>query len=202
MQFPAISEVKAYWEALRNGRKVPLRADIDPRGIERALEYAFVLERIAPQVARFRLAGMHLSDLMGMEVRGMPVTSFFTPATRLRAAEVIENVFRGPEIVEMSLNAETGFGKPAIEARLLILPLQSDLGDISRALGCLVAEGSIGRAPRRFDISAVTSTPLEAGKPWVQSRPLSALGFAETQHPIDGLPKGDRSHLRLVKTDK
>ena len=63
-------------------RAVPMRSDVDPRGIERSLEHAFILERIAPQMARFRLAGMHLTDLMGMEVRGMPTTALFAPAAR------------------------------------------------------------------------------------------------------------------------
>lgn len=202
MRFPAISEVRAYWEALRNGRAVPLRAEIDPRGIERALEYAFVLERVAPQVARFRLAGLHLTDLMGMEVRGMPATTFFAPASRQRAAEVIESVFRGPEIAELSLVAETGFGKPPLQAQLLLLPLQSDLGDISRALGCFVAEGGIGRTPRRFDVGDISVTRIEAGKQTYRPQPSSMRGFAENQQALAGLPKGDRSHLRLVKTDK
>lgn len=200
MRFPAISEVRAYWEALRNGRKVPLRSEIDPRGIERALEYAFVLERIAPNVSRFRLAGMHLNDLMGMEVRGMPVTAFFTPASRPEASGIIENVFRTPQIAEMTLGGETAFGKPPMAARLIILPLQSDLGDISRALGCLVADGAVGRTPRRFDLLSAAITTIETGK--AGFLPVPARGFAESQGPIDGEPKGDRSHLRLVKTDK
>ncbi len=202
MRFPAISEVRAYWEALRNGRKVPLRSEIDPRGIERSLEYAFVLERIAPQVARFRLAGMHLSDLMGMEVRGMPVTTFFTPAARDRVAEILEGVFRAPEIAELTLTAETGLGKPPMQARLIILPLQSDLGDISRALGCLVAEGAVGRAPRRFELTEVRLTQVEAGKASFVPQTMPVRGFAEAQHAFAEQPKGDRSHLRLVKTDK
>ena len=48
MSVPAIAEVRAYWEALRNGRQAPLRSEIDPRGIERALEHAFITERVAP----------------------------------------------------------------------------------------------------------------------------------------------------------
>jgi hypothetical protein len=33
-----------------------------------------------------------------------------------------------------------------------MLPLRSDLGDVSRALGCLVTHGPVGRSPRRFEI--------------------------------------------------
>lgn len=201
MKFPAISEVRAYWEALRNGCLVPMRSEIDPRGIERALEQAFILERVAPKVARFRLAGMHLTDLMGMEVRGMPVTSFFTAAARVRVAEAVEQVFASPAAAELGLMAETGFGKPTLEARMLILPLQSDLGDVSRALGCLIADGRIGRAPRRFEIVEATVTAL-AGSPVMQRPARTAPGFAEPQCPYSAPPKGHRSHLRLVKSDR
>lgn len=208
MRFPVISEVQAYWEGLRAGRQVPLRSEVDPRGIERALEYAFVLERIAPQVSRFRLAGMHLNDLMGMEVRGMPVTSFFTPPTRVRVAEIIERVFQGPEIAELSLIGEGGMGKPPIEARLLILPLKSDLGDISRALGCLVSQGQIGRTPRRFELSEARITPIMAGEPTSAARNGSLVaGLAEAPAPFAPAPmRGTaaprtRGHLRLVKSE-
>jgi hypothetical protein len=208
MRFPAVRQVLAYWEGLRAGRAVPLRSEIDPRGIEGALEYAFILERIAPQVARFRLAGTHLSDLMGMEVRGMPITSLFTAAARDRVAERVEAVFKGPETAELSLTSAGTPGKPALEARLLLLPLKSDLGDISRAIGCLVTDGSIGRAPRRFDLGDARIALVEAGRTLGPTH-LSlheTPGLAEAPVPFAGAPEiprtGERrSYLRLVKSD-
>lgn len=155
MKHPAMAQVEAYWEGLRGGRPIPFRSEVDPRGIDRALENAFILERIAPGVARFRLAGMHLNDLMGMEVRGMPVTSFFTPEARRKIGESLEHLFEEPAKIRFSLVAETGIGKPPLRADLLLMPLKSDLGDVSRAIGCLVSEGKIGRTPRRFDVEEV-----------------------------------------------
>ncbi len=206
MRFPCISEVRAYWEALRDGRQVPYRSEVDPRGIERALEYAFVLERIAPQVARFRLAGMHLNDLMGMEVRGMPLTSFFTPKARAEIAGLLDAVFTGPRTAELTLAAEAGFGKPAMEAKVLILPLRSDLGDVSRALGCLIAEGPIGRTPRRFDLVERLVSPIVESQPARRLPPVPApAGFAEPAAPFAGpgsQPARSRGHLRLVVSDE
>lgn len=186
------AELRAYWEGLRRGRLVPNRADIDPRGIDRALEYAFILERVAPGMGRFRLAGMHLNDLMGMEVRGMPLTAFFAPTGRKAIAEVTEAVFKGPAVAEIELTAETGIGKPPMKAKLLILPLKSDLGDVNRALGCLIAEGGdIGRTPRRFEVVAAQVTPVVQGAPTPAETPrpvsLAALGFGDTLDPF--LPK-------------
>ncbi len=212
LQFPLIKEVEAYWQALRGERVVPLRSDIDPRGIERALEYAFVIERIAPGMARFRLAGMHLNDLMGMEVRGMPLTSFFTPDCRKRIGEALEQLFEGPQTVEVLMSAETGIGKPPLEAKLLLLPLKSDLGDISRALGCLVSIGQIGRTPRRFNVVESRITALrppaeEARSPEAADPPVvtrgDVPGFAEAQAGFDYPEEEEvltrrRPNLRLV----
>jgi hypothetical protein len=203
MRFVHISEVRDYWEALRRGRDLPYRSEIDPRGIERALEYAFVLERVAPQVARFRLAGLHLSDLMGMEVRGMPLTSFFTPKARQEVSDILQTVFSGPKTAELTLKAEPGFGKPEMQARMIILPLRSDLGDVSRALGCLMAEGPIGRAPRRFDLVNCTADPIRVSDRtgFRSTRHAAPEGFSEPATRFDGqFPKAIRSrgHLKLV----
>ena len=187
MRFHVISEVRAYWEALRNGRTVPLRSEVDPRGIERALEYAFILERIAPQIARFRLAGMHLNDLMGMEVRGMPLTACFSPRARARVSELLEGCFTAPQVAELTLSAESGLGKPPLVAKLLILPLKSDLGDVSRALGCLIAHGQIGRTPRRFDLAEERISPVVAGLPIeteVREPAIQPPGLAEPLWPF------------------
>ncbi len=210
MRFPAISEVRAYWDALRDGRAAPYRSEVDPRGIERSLEHAFVLERIAPQAARFRLAGMHLADLMGMEVRGMPFSTFFTPAARAEIGIILENVFSGPRTAELAIVAESGLGKPALQGRLILLPLRSDLGDVSRALGCLVTEGAIGRAPRRFELRESLVTPIAAsvsdpGTAASLSAPPPASGFAEPAAPFAGAaerPVRGRAQLRLVARDE
>ncbi|MGI3167539.1 PAS domain-containing protein [Pseudooceanicola sp. C21-150M6] len=158
--YQPLREVEAYWTALRAGRLVPRRSDVDPRGMENALQYAFVLERIATGMGRLRIAGTHLTDLLGMEVRGMPFSAFFTPEARGDIADVLEAAFSDPARVTVDVVAETALGKPGLEGRLILLPLKSDLGDISRVLGCFVTRGTIGRAPRRFGITNVSVSPL------------------------------------------
>ncbi|MDQ7072126.1 MAG: PAS domain-containing protein [Rhodobacterales bacterium] len=179
-RFPAITQVEAYWEGLRAGRILPRRSEIDPRGIEGALEYAFILERIAPGIARMRIAGSHLTDLMGMEVRGMPASTFFTPTGRNSFSETLEAVFDSPAIATLDLTAERGIGKPAMEAKMLLLPLKSDLGDVSRVLGCLSTKGEIGRTPRRFDIQGTDMRPLIIGSTAPGKAPKSQTTLTET----------------------
>lgn len=171
-----IAGMRAYWESLRQGRAIPNRSDVEPQGIRAALDYAFILERIAPGAARFRLAGRHLVDLMGMEVRGMPVCSLLNPDSRGRLSDVLETVFKGPQIAEIAMHSRAAYGRPALNGRLLLLPLKSDLGDITRALGCLVGEGEIGRGPRRFDILRDAVFPVIEGAAPISPRPG---GFAE-----------------------
>lgn len=211
--YSAISQVEAYWDALRGMRMMPKRAEIDPRGIESALEYTFVLERIAPGMARIRIAGSHLSDLMGMEVRGMPLTSFITPPGRVQMSDALEEVFQRPAASELRLTSEVAAGQPHMDARMLLLPLKSDLCDVSRILGCFVAQGDMGMAPRRFDIagakirtiSAPSSLPPAQAEPALADRRNAiqrAPGFAEENVPFEAYaPRPDVPYLRLVKTD-
>ncbi|WP_322865866.1 PAS domain-containing protein [Aquicoccus sp. G2-2] len=158
--YRAVSEVEAYWQALRAKCHVPKRSDIDPRGIENALEYAFILEKIAPGQARLRIAGMHLSDLMGMEVRGMPVSSFIPPAGRRAFSELLDQVMSAPATARIHLRGEDGIGKPPLDGQMILLPLENDFGEISRVLGCFETHGPLGRAPRRFNITGTELRPL------------------------------------------
>ncbi|WP_299281863.1 PAS domain-containing protein [uncultured Tateyamaria sp.] len=210
--YSAISQVEAYWEGLRGARLMPKRSEIDPRGIETALEYTFVLERIAPGMARIRIAGSHLSDLMGMEVRGMPLTSLITPPCRRQINDVIEDVCQRPAVCELRMNAETSATKPHLDARMLLLPLKSDLGDVSRVLGCMIAQGEVGHTPRRFDVVGAKIRPISAPST-VPAPPKSAPQTAQQRAGyVDGLaesaaafkshtPRPDVPYLRVVKND-
>ncbi|SDD74006.1 PAS domain-containing protein [Paracoccus isoporae] len=168
-----IAEMHRYWRTLCRGRAVPDRADVEPQGLRHILDFAFILERIAPGAARFRLAGRHLVDLMGMEVRGMPVCSLLNPDSRGRLSDLLETVFKGPQIATLQLHSPGSFGRPSLDGRLLFLPLRSDLGDVTRALGCLVSQGEIGRGPRRFDVTGDSISPVIEG-----ARPISPVAEA------------------------
>ncbi|MEM8578033.1 MAG: PAS domain-containing protein [Pseudomonadota bacterium] len=204
--FSALAQVEAYWEALRGTRLMPKRSDIDPRGIEAALEHTFILERVAPGMARLRIAGSHLSDLMGMEVRGMPITSFITPDGRRQVSDTLEEVFQRPALCELRLAAEAAFDKPRMDARMLLLPLKSDLGDVSRVLGCLMANGDIGRSPRRFDVVGSKIRPITAPASLPDGTDTSAVapaGFAERATPFAGATQRTRvPYLRVVKNEE
>jgi len=186
---------RAHWEACRRGADVPMRADIDPRGIEPLISSAFIAERIAPGVVRLRVAGVHLNDLMGMEVRGMPLATFIAPEDRDGFALRVVDLFDGPAVLRLALRSRRGIGRPALGATMMLLPLRSDLGDISRALGCLVADGPVGRAPRRFGIARAETLPLGGAAPACPAPPLRPLAGGGAR---PGPGPRDRSHLRVV----
>lgn len=166
-----LREVEAYWYGLKTGDDVPNRSDVDPRGMEGALEYAFLAERIAPTMIKMRVAGTHLSDVMGMAVAGMPLSAFFTPDARLDLAKAVVRLFDGPCVLRLTLRGESGFGKPDLSGDLLLMPLRSDMGDVTRVLGCLVTQGQLGRTPRRFEIIDVQETRTSDSAPETRSTP-------------------------------
>lgn len=212
--FAPVAQVEAYWEALRGTRLMPKRSDIDPRGIEQALEYTFIVERIAPGIARLRIAGSHLSTLMGMEVRGMPLTALISPNYRRQLSDTLEEVFETPAMCELHLKAPADrTTRGALDARLLLLPLKSDLGDVSRILGCLVSQGDIGQAPRRFDIErsdlrAITTSAKTVERPMVPpaAKPhMPPVSNAMQEAPAPFKPEQNSKfppYLRLVKTEE
>ena len=203
-----LEQVHRYWQSLRVESALPSRDALDPRGMAEALGSTFLIDRIAPGLARFRIAGMHLHDLIGMDARGMPLSTLFAPAARIRLAEALDSVFVTPARLEMWLEGERGIGRPALQAGMLLLPVSDAQGHVTMALGCLAMAGSMGRAPRRFAITGLLRETLEpqAAGPGVarfaQNNPadVAAMPTLRKMAQIHHLPPPNRPkpHLRLV----
>jgi len=209
-----IEEVRSYWEGLRENGALPPRGAIDPRGLRGALQGAFLAERIAPGIARLRIAGMSLCDILGMDGRGMPLSALFDPMARARLTGLLDACFLRPAILDLTLAAETGLGRPSLFGRMILMPLAGDGGRGEMALGCLALSGQIGRAPRRLSIvaascSALTPPRLTRTDPaqdliraGTQPAPL-APAFAEPAAPYRVKPCAKaRSYLRLVDLEE
>ncbi len=195
-----LRNVEAYWHGLCDKDQVPMRSQVDPRGIEDSLENAFLMERIAPSMAKIRVAGSHLSDLMGMQIAGMPLSSLIAPADRDRFGQAVSRLFADPAIIRLELRAEGGFGKPDLEGHMILMPLRSDFGDLSRALGAIVTNGRVGRTPRRFTVTSIDITPaLQPGviarrpapiakEPAPEVKPLRSLRDMIKSNSVDATP--------------
>ncbi len=214
-----LRQAEAYWLALCGETGVPRRSQIDPRALGNILAHSFILERVSRRVARFRLAGDHLSDLAGMDLRGTPFTALFADEARAEAGAILQRVFSVPAVAELRLQTPVSARAPVVEARMLLLPLATEDGDIARALGVLVADTTMRAPPVRFDIAnrllrpiaTTTQAPAQApvqtedpGQAEDPPKPLartvspasrSTNGFAEARTALEGQPP----HLRLIK---
>ncbi|MBE9635861.1 PAS domain-containing protein [Salipiger mangrovisoli] len=205
--------IESYWHGLLGADGLaPLRSQIDPRGIESALEYAFLGERIAPMLAKLRVSGTHLNELMGLDMAGMPLSTLITPEDREQLGAAVSKLFSEGLEIRLRLVAEEGFGKGRLTGDMLLLPLRSDLGDMSRMIGGLVTHGRLGRTPRRFRIESISMR--KPGQAPIMPAPLPApvaareplLGLAESQAPYRTIrtPKAPREtgkrppYLRLI----
>jgi hypothetical protein len=143
-RFDELAQVRAYWEALRQGDRLPRRAALDPRGLSGVLDRVFIAERIGRGVLQVRIAGSSLIDFAGIDLRGLPLGCLFTAASRPALADLLEEVCMTPSLAQIDLAPE---GDPArTVARLMLLPLAED-GDRRLVLGAFGFAG--GQAPAR-----------------------------------------------------
>ena len=217
MSDPILNSLKEYWESLRAGRLAPYRSEIDPRQFEHALENMFILEIIGKETVRVRLAGMKLCEMMGMEVRGMSPRAFMMPEDRSRFDAAIMDVVQKPSVADFVMETVDYNGKSGT-AYLLLMPLRSDFGEITRILGCISDNGEHFEAPVRMRITQARSEMISFKKDEVTA-PMP--GFAEHQKRFETperrpqlaaitggkknadeakreKPKAKRGHLRLV----
>lgn len=216
MNDPILDGLKTYWENLRAGRVAPYRSEIDPRQFEHALENMFILEIIGDQNIRVRLAGMKLCEMMGMEVRGMSPRAFMMPGDRAGFDDAILNVVNTPAVTEFVMETVDYNGHIGT-AYVLMMPLRSDFGEITRILGCITDQGAPYEAPVRMRITRTQATKIKIEE--TAEANAQVAGFAERQRdfsdttrpklssipggaqdrPEPVKPKKSRSHLRVVK---
>ncbi|WOI57216.1 PAS domain-containing protein [Palleronia sp. LCG004] len=149
---PAFAQLETYWSALAGTRDMPFRDEVDPRGLDGVLDRIFLLERIAPGLARFRIAGQAVTDIMGIEMRGMPLSSAFTPEARDPLNAALRAVFDDPVRLVLGLEGQRQGLRAKPTAQMLFLPLRDRFGQVSRAVGAIASSARPARAPQRFDI--------------------------------------------------
>lgn len=195
-----LADLERYWRALRGARRLPVRTEVDPARIDGALPHAFILERVAPGVARMRVAGQALADHLGMDPRGMPLSALFRHEARAALSDHVARLFDGPALIDLPLCMPRLLGRPRLAGRMLLLPLTDAEGAVTRALGAVAIEWRAGRGQRRFDIDpdcAPRIEPLGATCDQPQRRLRVAAGMGR------GMPRGRecrpaQAQLRLV----
>ena len=187
LEYSAVGAVQAYWDRLRAGRTMPARSEVDPAEISPALAQTFVAEIVAPGVARIRVAGSHLNELLGVEARGMPLSVYMTGTSRNELAQAIQQVAQGAR-AQLPLRSDLGVGKPALDGLLLLMPLCDRAGQPTRILGVLETHGQIGRLPRRFRLAGPVTRLTDGAERAAPSSPKRA-----TKRPVFSVIQGGRT---------
>lgn len=190
-------QIASYWEGLRDGRPLPYRSEVDPRGLEGVLEYMFIAERISRGQVRLRVAGMHLNRLMGMETRGMDIVSLFAPDVRVEVTRAFCQLFDTPARLAFDLAGRSG--------RIAGFPLRGPGGEIDRAMGCVVSRPGSDPAMRapgaRLDVAHVEIDPIRSVSEFPGPRAISgAAGMNEDPAPFFARPQR-RAVLRVVRNE-
>lgn len=201
MRDPVLVELLSYWERLRAGRVAPPRSELDPREILSALDHTFILDLTRMGDVRFRLSGMFLNTLMGMDLRGMPARSVIALDSRDQFDDILDDLLCEPKIVELRLAGRVGTPGQAT-GRMLLLPMVNDAGELTRVLGCLTVDGPRGEPPMRLSVEEVVTTRIVGAEIPVDPEPRQA-GFAESAAPFEGPRRlsSEKPYLRLVRDE-
>lgn len=163
--------LEAYWRRISLLEPVPDRRDVTAEGLDAALPHTFILERVAPGVARFRVAGQALAELAGSEPRGMPISALFEAALREDLAERLEQVFAGPSILGFPVRPARGRIRSRAAGQMLWLPLRGPTGRVDRIMGALVPDtplprgGALRFGPGPIRCERVDMTRADAARP-------------------------------------
>ena len=169
-------QAEAHWEKLRSGDPIPAQGDVPDAHFDDMMAHCFVLERVAPTIARFRIAGKHVTELMGMDARGMPLSVLFSATGRDDLAQVMQPVCDGPEVAEIPVTATRGLRRTVMRGRILLLPLRDRNGKVSRIFGTMVFDGPLGRQNIRLDMDK--SVPLRCKRLTPMIRTISEMKAA------------------------
>lgn len=190
-----LQSLESYWRELRGAQRLPVRSAVDPTRIDAVLPHAFIAERISPRVARLRVSGQRINDLIGADGRGMPLSVLFAADSRDILADHLQAAFDRPAIVELPLYAPRSLTRGRLSGRLLMLPLAGADGQVTRILGAALIDGRIGFGARALQIPPAGAIRLDDIAPPLGTAPLRAV--AGSSHPATS-PAQARPALRLV----
>ena len=125
-----------YWTALRGDRQLPRRDEIRPADIHALLPEIFILQRQVDGAVRFRLAGTHVCDLFGQELRDQHFATLWLGEGRQEIADVAGQVMTHCAPMLLSSSGATGAGD-RLDVEVLLVPLASPDGKGDRVLGAL-----------------------------------------------------------------
>lgn len=123
-----------YWNDVRQGRFAPHRFDIEPARISDLLPETLIIERLAPEKLRFRLAGTRLCERFGNDFRGTSFLDLFPRSETARLAENLTVMARQGAVGLFHVQSTNTAGHH-VTGELLLLPLVHSPQSVDRYLG-------------------------------------------------------------------
>lgn len=190
----AIERIEQYWTDIKGDRLVPSRSELRPADLQSVLDRLFILERVARGQARFRVVGSTIVDRIGHDLRGMPLSALMEPRERGILKELLTSVMEEPATVRLTLDGGPGQVHGRVSGALTLLPLRSDLGDVTRIVGAMDLDGTPADPNQRLSIIDTTHRTL-IGYADGGARPGGRTVVTRASAPATPVVRG---HLRLV----
>jgi len=137
IQEPRLQRLALYWQALRNGRRLPAVSDVDPVDIPWALSRVFLLEAADVDGGwRVRLAGAEIErGFQRSSLKGVPIAELFEPETYPQVRNRVDACVRGPAVMYMHGRIYRAANRMPVGGRLQ-LPLADPVtGAVTGILG-------------------------------------------------------------------
>ena len=187
-----------YWNGLRRDRLAPKRFEIEPSCIAGYLPDTFILERVDPTTARFRLAGTRISEAFGAEFRGTNLFELFDELDAALLQRQIEAITSQGAVGLFIMSADNGSGL-STTFEVLLLPLTHTRDTVDRFLG------SIAPVEKPSWLGTVPLTHrkiLSHSLVWPEGRPHAVIENMHRQTPfLPSVRQGKlvRSHRRQFR---
>lgn len=124
-----------YWNKVRGNRTTPPRRfEVDPGKIATILPSTFILERLDADAYRFRLAGTHVCDMFGAELRGTNFLAGWQPADRASLVRHLSALSKQGAVEVVHMEAAP-VARASTPFEVLLLPLRHTGESIDRILG-------------------------------------------------------------------
>jgi hypothetical protein len=131
-------EIFNYWDQIRGPHDAPLRTQMEPAAVSRALSELFILETTPSDMPRFRLAGTRICSIFGRELRGESFASLWGGSQPDDPVRIANGVMA--HAVPALINA-TGYSISGrhLAFEVVMMPLRSSREGqgCDRLLGCM-----------------------------------------------------------------
>lgn len=131
-------QLYSYWNAMRGERLAPKRFEIEPSQIAKILPDTFILERINPETARFRLAGTRICEAFAAEFRGMNIFDLFCLEDKITLQREFSVIARQGAVGVFEIEGGTESARK-VRFEIVVTPLMHTREVVDRYLGSITS---------------------------------------------------------------